>query len=200
MGRGVYLMGFIPCRCQSGLVHLRLWIDEVLRPHRLTRCHRDLLARRLRVPVAVRRHRLADRVRTCCRQLHGDLPASTGRCRAVVLRGGWLHRNARPAARRSAGARGALSSRSTRDGPHDRGQPRSLHGRAVGRAARKMSHMLENHRVEGTAVHLFVRPTGKVAGKTRAFIYCGELEFERWEGDKPITVWWQLRNPIPISA
>ena len=59
--------------------------------------------------------------------------------------------------------------------------------------------MLQNHRVEGTAVHLFVRPTGKVAAKTQAFIYCGALEFERWEGEKPITVWWKLRNPVPST-
>jgi len=45
-------------------------------------------------------------------------------------------------------------------------------------------------------VHLFVRATSKVAGKTQPFIYCGELEFERWEGDKPITVWWRLSAPV----
>jgi hypothetical protein len=48
-------------------------------------------------------------------------------------------------------------------------------------------------------VHLFVRPTAKVGGKTQLFIYCGELEFERWKGDKPITVWWKVRSPLPAE-
>jgi len=60
-----------------------------------------------------------------------------------------------------------------------------------------MGQMIQNHRAESTAVHLFVRPTGKVAGKTQPFLYCGELEFERWEGDKPITVWWKLNSAVP---
>jgi hypothetical protein len=62
-----------------------------------------------------------------------------------------------------------------------------------------MGRMLEIHRADRTAVHLFIRPTAKVAGKTQAFIYCGELEFERWEGDRPITVWWTLRHPVPSA-
>jgi hypothetical protein len=60
-----------------------------------------------------------------------------------------------------------------------------------------MGQKLKNHRAEGTHVHLFVRPTAKVGGKTQPFIYCGELEFERWEGDKPITVWWRLNPGVP---
>src|SRR5215203_6037146 len=77
--------------------------------------------------------------------------------------------------------------------------PTEFRWQSQNRTARdsKMGRLLENHRAEGTAVHLFVRPTGKVAGKTQAFIYCGELEFDRWEGDRPITVWWKLRNPVP---
>ena len=63
----------------------------------------------------------------------------------------------------------------------------------------KMGRMIQNHRAEGTQVHLFVRPTGKVGGKTQPFIYCGELEFERWEGDRPITVWWGLDTPAPAE-
>jgi hypothetical protein len=63
-----------------------------------------------------------------------------------------------------------------------------------------MGQSLKNHRAEGTRVHLFVRPTAKIGGKTQAFIYCGELEFERWQGDKPITVWWRLRTPVPPAS
>ncbi|HEU5117847.1 MAG TPA: DUF3427 domain-containing protein, partial [Isosphaeraceae bacterium] len=54
-----------------------------------------------------------------------------------------------------------------------------------------------HHRERGIAVHLFVRGQAKVNGKTQPFIYCGALEFERWEGEKPITVWWRLRQPVP---
>ena len=48
-------------------------------------------------------------------------------------------------------------------------------------------------------MHLFVRPTAKVGGKTQPFVYCGELEFERWEGDRPITVWWRLATPVSTN-
>ena len=56
--------------------------------------------------------------------------------------------------------------------------------------------MIQNHHADGTHVHLFVRPAAKVAGKTQLFTYCGELEFERWKGDKPVTVWWKLETPV----
>ena len=63
-----------------------------------------------------------------------------------------------------------------------------------------MGQSLKHHRTDGTRVHLFVRPTGKVGGKTQPFVYCGELEFERWEDDKPITVWWKVRSPVPPAG
>ena len=77
--------------------------------------------------------------------------------------------------------------------------PTEFRWQSQNRTARdsKMGRMIENHRVESTHVHLFVRPTAKVRGKAQSFIYCGELEFERWEGDKPITVWWRLETAIP---
>jgi hypothetical protein len=64
----------------------------------------------------------------------------------------------------------------------------------------KVGQMIENHRAEGTHVHLFVRPTAKLSGKTQSFMYCGELAFERWKGDKPITVWWKLESAIPADV
>lgn len=54
----------------------------------------------------------------------------------------------------------------------------------------------------GTApseVHLFVRPAAKVRGKTEKFTYCGLLRFDRWDGDKPITVWWKLTTRVPSA-
>jgi superfamily II DNA or RNA helicase/diadenosine tetraphosphate (Ap4A) HIT family hydrolase len=56
---------------------------------------------------------------------------------------------------------------------------------------------IANHKAENTAVHLFVRAAPKVAGKTQPFVYCGQLSFERWEGDNPITVWWRLSAGVP---
>ncbi|MDP2085425.1 MAG: DUF3427 domain-containing protein, partial [Gemmobacter sp.] len=46
-------------------------------------------------------------------------------------------------------------------------------------------------------VHLFVR-NGKLRnGKAAPFLYCGRPEFERWEGEGPITVTWRLPLPVP---
>jgi hypothetical protein len=55
--------------------------------------------------------------------------------------------------------------------------------------------MIHSHRAEGTTVHLFVRPTGEDAGVH----LLRELEFERWEGDKPITVWCRPTTPVATS-
>jgi hypothetical protein len=76
--------------------------------------------------------------------------------------------------------------------------PTEFRWQSQNRTARdsKMGLMLRNHREEGTHVHLFVRPTEKAGVKTQPFVYSGELEFERWKGNKPITVWWRLQDPI----
>jgi superfamily II DNA or RNA helicase len=55
---------------------------------------------------------------------------------------------------------------------------------------------ISNHAGEGVAVHLFVRKSGKLGEKAAPFLYCGTLQFQRWEGDKPITVWWRLETPL----
>jgi hypothetical protein len=28
-------------------------------------------------------------------------------------------------------------------------------------------------------------------------VFCGDVEFVEWEGEKPITVRWQLSEPVP---
>jgi hypothetical protein len=58
---------------------------------------------------------------------------------------------------------------------------------------------LREHRARGIAVHLFVRRHPTIRGKAEPFIYCGELEYKRWEGEKPITVWSTLAQPVPQS-
>jgi len=57
--------------------------------------------------------------------------------------------------------------------------------------------MIREHCSKGLNVHLFVRRQGKISGKAAPFIYCGQVDFESWEGEKPISVIWKLREPVP---
>lgn len=52
---------------------------------------------------------------------------------------------------------------------------------------------------EKDTVHLFVRRGNRVNGQVNPFIYCGTPHFLTWEGEKPITVTWQLPEPVPSS-
>jgi superfamily II DNA or RNA helicase/diadenosine tetraphosphate (Ap4A) HIT family hydrolase/HKD family nuclease len=56
---------------------------------------------------------------------------------------------------------------------------------------------LARHVELGIPVHLFVRKASKVEGRAAPFLYCGECEFLRWDGDRPITVHWKLKSPVP---
>ena len=56
---------------------------------------------------------------------------------------------------------------------------------------------LARHVELGIPVHLFVRKTPKAEGRAAPFLYCGECEFLGWEGDRPITVRWKLKSPVP---
>jgi hypothetical protein len=56
---------------------------------------------------------------------------------------------------------------------------------------------ISEHAKRGIGVHLFVRAQAKSRGVTQRFTYCGPLEFERWEGDRPITAWWHLQTKLP---
>jgi superfamily II DNA or RNA helicase len=57
--------------------------------------------------------------------------------------------------------------------------------------------LIREHQQRGVGVHLFVRRTKKVAGKAAPFIYCGQLTFQRWEGERPIKVCWELAEAVP---
>ncbi|HBN74462.1 MAG TPA: hypothetical protein DD473_01310, partial [Planctomycetaceae bacterium] len=48
-------------------------------------------------------------------------------------------------------------------------------------------------------VHLFIRKRKVLDGKAAPFIYCGEVDFESWEGEKPISVVWRLQESVPIK-
>jgi len=57
---------------------------------------------------------------------------------------------------------------------------------------------LSRHRDQGYAVHLFVRPAKKTAsGGSSPFTYCGDVDFIEWEGSRPITIRWALRDAVP---
>jgi superfamily II DNA or RNA helicase len=56
---------------------------------------------------------------------------------------------------------------------------------------------LARHVELGIPVHLFVRKTPKVDGRAAPFFYCGECEFLGWDGDRPITIRWKLKSPVP---
>jgi hypothetical protein len=63
----------------------------------------------------------------------------------------------------------------------------------------KHGQLIHDHRARGARVHLFVRATKKTGQKATPFTYCGEVDFVSWEGDRPITVRWRLREAVPSS-
>lgn len=50
----------------------------------------------------------------------------------------------------------------------------------------------------GYALHLFVRMEKKRGGKAAPFVYCGDVVFESWTGEKPISVTWRLPQAVPV--
>ena len=46
-------------------------------------------------------------------------------------------------------------------------------------------------------IHLFVRSGKLRGGKGAPFYYCGDVDFESWTGEAPITVNWRLRSTVP---
>ena len=52
-------------------------------------------------------------------------------------------------------------------------------------------------REPGYRVHLFVRPEKLRGSKAAPFLYCGDVDFATWEGERPITVTWGLRSAVP---
>ena len=61
----------------------------------------------------------------------------------------------------------------------------------------KRGQSYRDHKEQGIQVHLFVRPTRKIGSRTAPFYYCGLLDFVDWEGEKPITIQWDLTTPLP---
>jgi hypothetical protein len=64
--------------------------------------------------------------------------------------------------------------------------------------ASKHGQLIRNHAASGVAVHLFVRAAKKTpSGGSAPFIYCGDVTFDSWDGERPITVRWRLKDPVP---
>jgi len=62
----------------------------------------------------------------------------------------------------------------------------------------QMKQIIKSLVAQGITVFLFVRPRSKTRdGKAMPFVFCGQVEFEGWNGDKPITVMWRLRESVP---
>lgn len=61
----------------------------------------------------------------------------------------------------------------------------------------KNGRLLRDHQQLGVHVHLFIRAEKKRSGAPAAFLYCGTVAFEKWEGNEPITVNWRLQQPLP---
>lgn len=49
----------------------------------------------------------------------------------------------------------------------------------------------------GHNVHLFVRSEKLRGGKAAPFLYLGQPRFSSWHGEKPITIEWDLAEPVP---
>ena len=57
--------------------------------------------------------------------------------------------------------------------------------------------LLQDHVGRGVKVHLFVRRQKRHTTGASRFFYCGPVEFRDWEGDRPITIRWELSEPVP---
>ena len=57
--------------------------------------------------------------------------------------------------------------------------------------------IIQHHEDRGYEVHLFVRRAKREQGRAAPFIYCGEVDFVDCEGEKPLTVRWRMREPVP---
>lgn len=63
----------------------------------------------------------------------------------------------------------------------------------------KHAQQIHDHQQLGIDVHLFVRRCKTIDGKAAPFIYCGEVDFQDWQGDAPITVTWRLQHQVPSN-
>jgi hypothetical protein len=63
--------------------------------------------------------------------------------------------------------------------------------------ASELGQAIRHHQERRIAVHLLVRAQKRANARTAPFLYGGTLEFREWRDEKPITVRWRLRDPVP---
>lgn len=77
---------------------------------------------------------------------------------------------------------------------------RHLQWQSQNRTRQASAHArLISQQVDEVEIHLFVRRQGKINGKAAPFTYCGQLAFENWKGEQPITVQFTLKSPVPAN-
>jgi hypothetical protein len=57
--------------------------------------------------------------------------------------------------------------------------------------------LLRHHLAKGIKVHLFVRRSKRIRNQAAPFYYSGEVTFESWQDERPITINWRLSTPVP---
>jgi hypothetical protein len=77
--------------------------------------------------------------------------------------------------------------------------PSTFHWQSQNRTTQESpaGQSIREHAKQGIAVHLYIRKQKKEANKAAPFLNCGEVNFISWEGNKPISVTWRLRQAVP---
>jgi hypothetical protein len=76
--------------------------------------------------------------------------------------------------------------------------PMRLHWQSQNRTTQASAHgrIISGQSTEHQ-LHLFVRTEKKRGQKASPFVYCGDVHFESWIGEKPISVTWRLGEALP---
>jgi len=75
---------------------------------------------------------------------------------------------------------------------------RRFHWQSQNRTTQNSKHgWIISGEAAGFRLHLFVRMEKKRGTKAAPFIYCGDVRFETWEGEQPISVTFSLAEPVP---
>jgi hypothetical protein len=76
--------------------------------------------------------------------------------------------------------------------------PTRMQWQSQTKTLRESDHGLTlSFKVPGARVFLFVRGEKMRDSRAAPFIYCGQPRFLSWEGDRPITIQWELPEPVP---
>ena len=78
-------------------------------------------------------------------------------------------------------------------------EPDLFHWQSQNRTKQDSKHgrMIRDHLNMQIDIHLLIRNRKTLDGKAAPFIYCGPVQFQSWQGEKPISVKWKLSEPVP---